>query len=336
MTLIAAYKHYEVPVLVGDMAITRNGDRKFRSLRKKIYRISPNFVIGWTGYEIIAKKIISSLWKTFKDKTVKKESLEDYLINFEAKDFGSLYTKFIGWIIDYEPHCFLWNCLYPKQIFYNQSYIDGSGKGYFENLKQQSWQHGNSNLLPQIDKIILSILSDISKMRFEESLYKKTWDISFGAAYDILLFINGSFKFIPSIIYIGWDYHWNSSKETGVLEQAPIIMKYNYMGDFSILQEALFGKYYDGRTINYLSRPLYDEMKIADLSNYPLSLQSYYYVNYFRFMENGKKIFITILAIQNITNEGPMKIDYNSIPPVIMFDNKELDKIYLKHRENIS
>ena len=56
MTLVAAYKHFEVPVLVGDMAVTMSGDHKFRTLRKKIYRISPNFVIGWTGHQYYCKK----------------------------------------------------------------------------------------------------------------------------------------------------------------------------------------------------------------------------------------------------------------------------------------
>ena len=237
--------------------------------------------------------------------------------------------------MDYEPHCFLWNCLYPNKLFYDESYIDGSGRGYFEELRQRQWKTGGSDLIYN-DNITLSILTDIAVPLFEERLYRETWNITYGAAYDILIFIDGSFKYIPSIIYIGWDYHWDSGKKTGVLEQAPIIIKYNSMMDFSIIQEALFGKYYDGKTINYLSRPVYDEMIKANLSYFPLSLQSYYYVNYFRFMENEKKIFTTILAIQNITNEGPMKIEYNSVPPVITFDNKELDKIYLKHRGTVS
>jgi hypothetical protein len=108
------------------------------------------------------------------------------------------------------------------------------------------------------------------------------------------------------------------------------------MGDFVIIQEALYGKYFNGKTINYLSRPVYDEMKTANLSYFPLSLNSYYYINYFRFMENERKIFTTVLTISNITNEGSMKIEYNFTPPVIAFDNKELDKIYLKHRGIVS
>lgn len=49
MTLIAAYRHKGIPVLIGDMALSKG---ELRSLRKKVYVINNNFAVGWTGYSM--------------------------------------------------------------------------------------------------------------------------------------------------------------------------------------------------------------------------------------------------------------------------------------------
>lgn len=264
MTLIAAYRNKGIPVLIGDMALTK-GD--IRSLRKKVYVVSDNFVVGWTGYMIVAKRVIADLKKAFGNNLVTKASLEDFFKSYEPDDFGSLHTNVIGWVVDDEPHCFRWNCLYPKEVFYDSRFVDGTGREYFESLKNQPWQSGGSVLLIR-DEAILSIINEVAHARFEESLYRGTWDLSFGASYDILVFIDGRFRYVRSIAYIGWDYFWDSHRGTGRLEQAPVIIKHNCLGEYSIIQEALHGKHYNGKTINYLSRPVYDDMPEANLSNF--------------------------------------------------------------------
>lgn len=325
MSVIAAYKHDGQPVLIGDTAITRPSGR---SVHRKIYRISENFVIGWAGYQIVAKEVISSLWREFKDQKVSRKVIAQYLSKYNPKDFGELHTNFIGWIIEEEPHCFLWNCLYPKQLFEEQSYSEGTGQEYFDKLIKRGWRSGSAVDMKPNEITVQKIINDIALARFEESLYRETWDLTYGAAYDLLLFQEGAFRYVRSIIHIGWDYHWDTSKKTGILELAPVVMKYNCFGEFSIFQEALHGQHYDGKTINYLCRPVYDDMSGMDLSNMPLSLVSDYYTNYFLFRENGKTVFKVLLTIQKINEKGPLYVDERKIPPIIRFDNRELDKIY--------
>jgi len=326
MTLIAAYRNKGIPVLIGDMALTK-GD--IRSLRKKVYVVSDNFTVGWTGYMIVAKKVIAALKDAFANNVVTKASMEDFFKSYEPDDFGSLHTNFIGWVVDDEPHCFRWNCLYPNQVYYDSHFVDGSGQEYFESLKNQAWQSGGS-ALPTQDEAILSIINDVAHARFEESLYRGTWDLSFGASYDILAFIDGRFRYVRSIVYIGWDYFWDSQKGTG-LEQAPVIIKHNCMGEYSIIQEALHGKHYDGKTINYLSRPVYDDMSEVNLSNLSLTLDSDYYANYFLFRENGKTVFKILLTVQKITAEGPLRVKRHGGAYLLDYDTDELDRIYRKH-----
>lgn len=301
-----------------------------RSLRKKVYIISSNFVVGWTGHRVVAQAVITDLKKTFTNNTATKASLECFFKSYKADDFGSLHTNFIGWIVDDEQYCFRWNCLYPGEVFYDSSFADGTGEKYFESLKGKPWQSGGS-VLPNHDQAILSVINEVAHARFEESLYRGTWDLSFGASYDILAFIGGRFRNVRSIVYIGWDYYWDSRQGTGRLEQAPVIIKHNCMGESSIIQEALHGKHYNGTTFNYLSRPVYDDMPEADLSNFPLTLDSDYYANYFLFRENGKTPFKILLTVQSITEDGPLTIKKQGGAYFLSYDTDKLDQIYRKH-----
>jgi hypothetical protein len=327
VTLIAAYKNSGIPVLIGDMALVKG---EMRSLRKKAYIISLNFAVAWTGYSIVAKTVITDLRNTFTNNVATKASIEGFFTSYKADDFGSLHTNFIGWVIDDEPYCFRWNCLYPGKVFYDSRFVDGTGEEYFESLKGQPWQSGSS-ILPSQDQAILSIINEVAHARFEESLYRGTWDLSFGTSYDILAFIEGRFRYVRSIVYIGWDYYWDSHQGTGHLEQAPVIIKHNCMGEYSIIQEALHGKHYDGTTFNYLSRPVYDDMLEANLSNFPLTLNSDYYANYFIFRENGKTPCKILLTVQRITAEGPLTIRRQGGAYFLNYDTDELDQIYRKH-----
>jgi len=327
MTLIAAYRKNGIPVLVGDMALMKG---EIRSLQKKVYIIAPNFVVAWSGYSIVAKTIITALRNTFAYNVPTKASIESFFTSYRDDDFGSLHTNFIGWFVDSEPYCFRWNCLYPEEVFYSSHFVDGTGEEYFESLKNQTWQSGGS-ALPNQDQAILSVINEVAQARFEESLYHGAWDLSYGSSYDILAFIDGRFRYVRSIVYIGWDYNWDSRHGTGRLQQAPVVIKHNCMGEYSIIQEALQGKHYDGKTVNYLSRPVYDNMPEANLSDFPLTLDSDYFANYFIFRENGKTPFKILLTVQRITDEGPLTYKRQGGAYFLSFDTGELDRIYRKH-----
>lgn len=303
---------------------------EMRSLQKKAYIISPNFAVAWAGYSIVAKRVIKALRNTFKNNAATKSSIEEFFTSYKAEDFGSLHTNFIGWIIDDEPHCFRWNCLYPKEVFYDSRFSDGTGEVYFESLKGQPWQSGGS-VLPNHDRAILSVINEVAHARFEESLYRGTWDPSFGASYDIVTYIDGRFRYVSSVVYIGWDYYWDSRRGTGRLEQAPVIIKHNCMGEYSVIQEALHGRHFDGTTFNYLSRPVYDDMPEANLSDFPLTLNGDYYANYFIFRENGKTPCKILLTVQKTTAEGPLTIKRQGDAYFLNFDTDELDRIYREH-----
>ncbi len=75
MTLVAAYRPKGIPVLLGDFLITGG---PHPSTRKKIHRIGPNFVIGWTGRQILAAPILGALVDRFRDQRVQMTEVEQF------------------------------------------------------------------------------------------------------------------------------------------------------------------------------------------------------------------------------------------------------------------
>jgi hypothetical protein len=332
MTLVAAFKHREIPVLIGDMALSVEG---MRSLRKKAYIIAPNFAVAWAGHFIVAKSVITELRETFATESATKLSVENFFKKYHSSDFGRLHTNFIGWIVENgDQYCFLWNCLYPQEVFYRGHYFEGTGEQYFTTLRGQKGQEGGSGLPPN-SSFVLSAINQIAQARFDESIFRDTWDLSFGASYDIIVLMNGRFGYVGSIVYVGWDYHWDSTLGTGRLEQAPVVIKHTSRGGYSILQEALHGKLFDGATTNYLSRPVYDDMLGTNLIAWHLTLSPKhdFFANYFRFWENDRVIFKTLLTLQRPTQEDSgLKITRDSRGAYFFdFDTSVLDRIYREH-----
>jgi hypothetical protein len=77
MTLVAAYKINDIPVLIGDMALTKG---EMRSLRRKAYIIAPNLAVAWAGHAIVANRVISELRQAFSNTKPIKASKNSLLL----------------------------------------------------------------------------------------------------------------------------------------------------------------------------------------------------------------------------------------------------------------
>src|SRR5712691_3902572 len=125
MTLLAAYQVHDAPVLVGDALCT---SKISRSLKKKVYLVSPNLVVGWTGYLRTAQIVIFELFSRFLGKHVGTSELETLLTTLNFPGMADFEAKIVGWIVDDQPKCFIWQSSYPKDVFYDAAYFEGSGE----------------------------------------------------------------------------------------------------------------------------------------------------------------------------------------------------------------
>lgn len=123
MTLIAAFRSYGVPALIGDLLIS-DGSR-----RKKVQIIADRLAIAWTGHLVAAQAVVKALQAELGTRSPTRKILESILTNPTfASELGSWHVTLIGWIVEgTTAHCFRWNSLYPIEVFYGDPMYDGSG-----------------------------------------------------------------------------------------------------------------------------------------------------------------------------------------------------------------
>src|SRR6266508_848124 len=136
MTLIAAWKEQGTPVLIGDLIVSTDGinvmphvslptrDDVERLLPQeyyyprivetcqKAYKISDNFVLGWTGAKLAAKGVIKALLGRYGGKQVSLQEIKEYLRKIDGWDV--LNCVIIGWVYEeQQATAFKWDSAKP-------------------------------------------------------------------------------------------------------------------------------------------------------------------------------------------------------------------------------
>ena len=203
MTLIAGFHSFGTPVLIGDLLITRSGETV--SYRKKILLISDNFAVAWTGPLFAAGSVIRSLQSSLSLNNITLESVREVLTYPETSNLGSEALHLIGWVIDARgQHCFLWNSLYPGELFSGAPQCDGSGSSTAEFLVASKLLDRAScpdHIEP--DEDCRGALSVTTQLMAYEFWGPSTRPWGFGGAYEILYLVNGThFKYLDNALYI--------------------------------------------------------------------------------------------------------------------------------------
>ena len=96
VTLIAAFREEQTPILLGDFLVTSNGDEA--GTRKKICRISPNLAVGWAGSLIAATTVISEMRRRFDGARLSHRELHNFLVTYDEGNLkGLARVNLIGW-----------------------------------------------------------------------------------------------------------------------------------------------------------------------------------------------------------------------------------------------
>lgn len=332
VTLLAAYSAHGTPILIGDLALSKAGQRDGSA--RKIYKLSQNCVLGWTGYAVVARAVFRDLFGAINCQFLKKKELVGLLTSYGSDDFGGLQTHFIGWIVDERPECFLWNSSYPGEVFWEEKHFDGTGAPFYSSLLRPSPDHsiGYGNIAAQEGLAILEAIGKVSQARFQETLYPEQWDPTFGLGYEILYYWNKEFWYIDSITHLGWDYDWNSREKTGQLRYPPHILRYLNQGNAPVLQQHVT-RGSDVQVLVHQVHPVVDSAPFSEqqADHLPISPMASYYANYFRFWSEGKCVLHTYLAVEHPSPDGLMWIEDG--PSGFWFGIRTtfLDELYEKH-----
>ena len=211
MTLIAAFWANDTPVLMGDFMISRDGSSVGGS--KKISMISPNFVIAWTGHQLAAVEVLTDLHVKFSNRRVTLEEVEAYFTGYQAAEkLGQLCVHLVFWIVTDQPRCFLWNSLWPEELFPGDCHFDGSGAKIAERLVGTAGRISMPPLEPIASEpvtekskhlVFCTLIGHImGKCMEDESIWQINHQLGVGIGYECLYLHNGNFRYWDNITYM--------------------------------------------------------------------------------------------------------------------------------------
>lgn len=235
MTLVAAYRPEGIPVLIGDFLITGGGQE---STKKKIYKVSPNFAVGWSGPAFVAAPILRALFSAFEDKIVALSEVETFFSNRPKDELSTLPFFIVGWVIGEHPHCFLWNILCPTKLFYEPYHVVGSGTQKFQELMTRKSMGGSwGSKRTTIEQAVFSALSKATELYSDENLDKMNRREGFGHGYELLYFDGREFRYVENIAFFGMDILLNLDDDfSGRTQPYEYWYRYHSLSNSSFLQ----------------------------------------------------------------------------------------------------
>lgn len=233
MTLVAAIRANGVPVLIGDLMLT-GGDRV--STRRKIMRLKPNLVVGWSGALIAARVILREL-RIALPRTAGVRGLKDVLKS-SACDIGRLDVQLVGWLWDDEPIAFMWDSQYPDELPTGDKFLIGSGSDtlwrFLEHHSLDSPPPQGTSALKHASCQALTIVGNLMKTDLSNRILQE--QLGFGIAYDALVGDSRRFSYLSPVVYAALRAEVDSSGHLGQLSRPWGIALLRNVGEHTICQ----------------------------------------------------------------------------------------------------
>lgn len=216
MTLIAAWKEGNTPILIGDLITSRHWqfdathhalptrkdlDRllpreqglKIADLCQKAYKISDTLAVAWCNYQFSAKSVLGGLFRRYHDSECTVDGVRSFLTSMVG--YEALPCTLIGWIMDKgDAQCFKWCSSVPTDFLLGDKFIEGSGSEYFRGIFTPQARVGEDPLEGALGRVA-HILKD-------EVLYgANLWQL-FGGGFQVIYWNGDQFTVLPSTTYI--------------------------------------------------------------------------------------------------------------------------------------
>jgi hypothetical protein len=362
MTIIAAIKISETPVLIGDILISRTGieqphieiptiddvnlilpeewQRNVCGLYPKLVLINSSLTIAWTGHVIAARSLIEEIRGKFGGVDFVPDELFFFLKNDESID-TSLELTIIGWVIvNGKPISFHWNSEERNKVNLNGEYVEGSGAVQFkDHVSKQESIHGPIN---SIDSACLGALGLIGSMLTEEFYSGNSIEQLYGGGYQIIVFDKGKFVFIDDYIVIPLQCQEKKTK-TGVdlIFNVPVyVYKHKYFKNQFFINRIKTDRRVEGANKTFFVGDMhyYDNKPLSvGESKYISSLQANYYCC-FPFLIGPDGTTLCQNFVVPSTDKYWIYLEKNSIKENIKFHDRFLQviaKTFLEQKKNI-
>jgi len=305
MTLVAAYREREVPVLVGDLLITDAQGRPVSTL-KKTHRLRPNLVVGWTGNKYQATRVLNELrslldasgpdagWKT----------LNRVLTSIRVGEY--LPVTLVGWMHNIDSVAFVWHSNHPDEVFRHDEYFFGSGAPAFQDIAAGRAGPGPDNVTERILWHLGLLMADEGGDRYHQLAEK------FGGGYDVLtLNAEGAFDYLDDVLFLFAEAKFDGAGNYLRCDLIPLVYALRHAGEYAIVERIrLSGLVARGVT---LITPAYDSPpeELASIQawirspEYPAWFSAPHWCLYTTFIRDGDTPREQILPAPLVTTAGP-------------------------------
>jgi hypothetical protein len=199
MTLIAGFRAYGVPMLLGDFLLT--SERREAGLRKKVRRLRPSCVVAWTGALFVAERVLLHMDTTW-SQTPTREELDACLLAYDSSGHGSHGVHFIGWVIDEAgEHSFRWSSGVPLVVFDAEPAYDGTGAETVSNIAGPTNITEPSNPhVSNVENAIQASLRIVTQLMGDESFARRNRLKGFGHYYELLCWTGDRFDYVDDVL----------------------------------------------------------------------------------------------------------------------------------------
>lgn len=234
MTLIAGFRSFDTPVLIGDFLITDGN--AVSGLRKKVLLVADNFALAWTGHLLAADSVVKSLQSSLDLAAVTIESVRAILTNPATSDLGIPHVSLVCWVIDSQgQHCFRWNSNYPNELFLGVPMYDGSGGSFAEALAGTGLRDSSIPSSIHLDRAVHGALGVTTNLMTSEMLGPSTQPHGFGFSYEIILANNHRFEYVDNILYFTVTHEIDSAGKYLRSHFTGSIYKYQSIENYSLI-----------------------------------------------------------------------------------------------------
>jgi len=213
VTLIAAFRINNVPVLMADMLLTTDDktaktsflphvphwgavpeDRKIIGVCSKLIILNERLAVAFTGFTSAGKLFFSDLERRYAQHTPSKEELSQTLQSWNASN-ATRGTKVIGWLASSDqPECFEYTAAPGARANWVSHSFGGSGASHFENSILRSDIAGWGTLTDQEFAQFVSI-TKANRVVTEDMTTATSLSRHYGYAIEVAQWTGSSFEF---------------------------------------------------------------------------------------------------------------------------------------------
>jgi hypothetical protein len=234
LTLIAGFRAFGVPILIGDFLLTQRGQPS--GLGKKLRLLRANCAVAWTGRQLAAEYVIRFLDEALAPGQTTRVELEDCLRRCKVAELGELSVRIVGWVVDEREHCFRWNSAYSHEVFYDEPIFDGSGDDAIKTMIERRFVNDPKEpTLVSVERAVDAALDIAANLISDETFGGANRSQGFGHAYEVLYLEDRAFHYVTDVLYVLLAF---SASEHGKLANPTLcrpVYKYQALGELSVV-----------------------------------------------------------------------------------------------------